>query len=397
MTIFRCFFLKISRTTLPLIAISYIPFTLYPDTSNSNSMTADTVFERIAEHSFHPLNEEGSFTIDRKLDQPGIASLEDRDWLVRLVGLRDLVRIGQENRRAVESGLKHPNPQVRYLAAAALGILGSNSSVPALVASTLHDKSPLVRSQAVAALGQTGSQKALETLIYLQSEDPVQDVRHQAELSVDQIKKGMPVTPAFRKAFLDLDPSTFGNPEAGSRSPDFSLTDSADSQWSLRDPAHEGKWIVLVWVFADWCPVCHREFDEMIDLREEFESSGVLPVTLEIHDRYRARVMVGKELDPDYWFAKESFQEVYTEKIWWPHLRDNAGAIGGVYGVDPMAYAVHSEYINRPSVFIIDPEGIIRFAYRGTYWGDRPSMHEVLKMIKTGSFEFEHPKRLQVR
>ncbi|MGC9452929.1 MAG: HEAT repeat domain-containing protein, partial [Oceanipulchritudo sp.] len=259
MTIFRCFFLKISRTTLPLIAISYIPFTLYPDTSNSNSMTADTVFERIAEHSFHPLNEEGSFTIDRKLDQPGIASLEDRDWLVRLFGLRDLVRIGQENRRAVESGLKHPNPQVRYLAAAALGVLGRDLSVSVLAESALKDDSPLVRSQAVIALGQSGSQTALETLSYIHAEDLSKDVRHQAGLSLDQINKAMPVTQAFREAFLNLDPSTFGNPEAGSPAPDFSLLDTADSQWSLKDPAHEGKWIVLVWVFADWCPVCHRE------------------------------------------------------------------------------------------------------------------------------------------
>ncbi len=30
---------------------------------------------------------------------------------------------------------------------------------------------------------------------------------------------------------------------------------------------------------------------------------------LETHDRYRGRVMVGKELEPDYWFAKESFKE----------------------------------------------------------------------------------------
>ncbi len=116
-------------------------------------------------------------------------------------------------------------------------------------------------------------------------------------------------------------------------------------------------------------------------------------MTLETHDRYRARVMVGKEMDPDYWFAEESFQEVYTDRIWWPHLRDNAGAVGAVHGVDPMAFAVHSEYINRPAVFLVDPQGVIRFAYRGTYWGDRPSIHEILKMIENRTFEFTHPER----
>lgn len=106
--------------------------------------------------------------------------------------------------------------------------------------------------------------------------------------------------------------------------------------------------------------------------------------------------MVGKEIEPDYWFAKESFQKLYTEKIWWPHLRDPAGAAGLPYGVDPMSFAVHSEYINRPTVVILDPERRVRLIYRGTYWGDRPDIGEVLGMIRSESFAFEHPKRLQV-
>jgi alkyl hydroperoxide reductase subunit AhpC len=395
MTILHKINVQIHRSVLPLIAVSLITCPLYPKNSKSDQMTAEAVFENVNAHNFHPLNEEGSFTIDRDLGRPGIANPNDEDWRVRLLAMRDLVRIGQDDRRAVEAGLKHPNPQVRYLVAGALGVLGQPSSVSELVDAALHDTSPLVRSQAAIALGQTGSQKALETLSYIQSEDPVQDVRHQAELSVDQINKRMSVTPAFREAFVNLDPSTFGRPQAGSSAPHFTLLDTEDQPWHLGDHLKD-QWVVLIWIFADWCPVCHREFNEMIDLREEFKSAGVLPVTLEIHDRYRARVMVGKEVDPKYWFAKESFQQTYTEQIWWPHLRDNAGAVGAVYGIDPMAYAVHSEYINRPSVFIIDPQGVIRFAYRGTYWGDRPSMHEILGMIRTGTFAFEHPKRLQL-
>jgi hypothetical protein len=72
--------------------------------------------------------------------------------------------------------------------------------------------------------------------------------------------------------------------------------------------------------------------------------------TLECHDIYPCRVMVGKELDPKYWFSKTSFKEAYTEQIWWPHLADRAGAVGAEYGVQPMTFAVHAEYINRPSV-----------------------------------------------
>jgi len=130
-----------------------------------------------------------------------------------------------------------------------------------------------------------------------------------------------------------------------------------------------------------------------MDMHETFEKEGIKVFTLEIHDRYRGRVMVGKEMEPSYWFAKESFKEAYTNMIKWPHLLDRAGAVGVKYGIDPLAFAVHAEYINRPSTVIIDKEGIIRFLYLGTYWGDRPTIEQTLEMIQQEDFDFEHPNR----
>ena len=133
----------------------------------------------------------------------------------------------------------------------------------------------------------------------------------------------------------------------------------------------------------------------MIDLRKEFEAAGIQPITLECHDLFPTRVMVGKELDPKYWFAKQSFQENYTRNIWWPHLADRAATVGVQYGVQPMTFAVHAEFVNRPSVAIVDKEGVIRFLYHGTFWGDRPSIHQLLEMVKSGNYSFDAPKRLQ--
>lgn len=81
--------------------------------------------------------------------------------------------------------------------------------------------------------------------------------------------------------------------------------------------------------------------------------------------------------------------------IHWPHLVDRAGAVGARYEVQPLAYAVHSEYVNRPTVAIIDREGVLRFLYRGTYWGDRPEVSDILTMLRTGNYDFESPKRLR--
>tara|TARA_R110002050_G_C8569528_1_gene482530 strand:+ start:73 stop:279 length:207 start_codon:yes stop_codon:yes gene_type:complete len=56
--------------------------------------------------------------------------------------------------------------------------------------------------------------------------------------------------------------------------------------------------------------------------------------SLEIHDTFCGRVMVGKELKPEYWFAKESFKETYTNRNWRPHLLYRAGAYGNRFGSD---------------------------------------------------------------
>jgi len=129
-------------------------------------------------------------------------------------------------------------------------------------------------------------------------------------------------------------------------------------------------------------------------MKEEFVAANATVATIECHDLYRCRLMVGKEVDAKYWFAKESFQQKYRQGIWWPHLSDPAGKVGASYGVDPMAFAVHAEYVNRPSTIIIDPEGTVRFAYYGTFWGDRPSIHETLEVIQSERFEFKHARRL---
>ena len=40
------------------------------------------------------------------------------------------------------------------------------------------------------------------------------------------------------------------------------------------------------------------------------------------------------------------------------------------------------------SFFSSDTEGMVRFAHRGTFWGDRPTIGETLEMIETDSYSF---------
>lgn len=351
-----------------------------------------TVFERVRAHTFHPLDAD-SFTIDRNLRRHGIADLKDPDWKIRLLAVRDLVCAGPAAAPAIASGLGDDDRQVRYVAATALGVLRTESATAGLERVIQEDTEPLARSPAVVALGEMESQRSLDLLRNCRVNDSSRDVGHQAELAIHQIENRLGATEALRRAWADLDETVFGRVAVGEPAPDFALPDAQGAEWRLRDVNQRG-WVVLIWIFAHWCPLCHGEFRELIELRDELERSNVQVATLECHDTYRCRVMTGRELDPDYWFAERSFKEDYVNGIWWPHLADRAGRTGAAYGIDPMAFSVHTEYINRPATIIIDPTGIVRYAYFGTYWGDRPSVAQTLEMIRSGRFDFEHPERL---
>jgi peroxiredoxin len=359
---------------------------------SEDKVKVSQVFQRVAAHNFNPLNADLSLTLDHAERKAGIPDLDDEDWRIRLLGVRDLVRAGQNSVDEIVEGLKHKDEHVRQVCAMALGILSAEEGIEGLELLALEDSITMVRSQAIISLGQIESTGSLDLLKKILEKDPSRDIIHQCELAIDQIEKQMGTSKEQLDAFLSLDETTFESVRVGDEASDFELEDTDGEMWKLSDFQDE-YWVVLVWVFADWCPVCHGEFHDLMDMHGEFLDEGIKVFTLEIHDKFRGRVMVGKELEPTYWFAKESYKDAYTNRIKWPHLLDRAGAVGARYGIDPLAFAVHAEYINRPTTVIVDKEGFVRFLYQGTYWGDRPTIEQTLEMIRQEDFDFKHPRR----
>ncbi len=354
----------------------------------------EQILSRVREHQFHPVR--NGFTFDRHLNKHGVADLRDTDWLVRTLAVRDLVRLGQGASPKLVDALHDTDAHVRHVAAMVLGITRATNAVSDLESTLRDDSDSVVRSQAAIALGQIGHKGSLALLRRAQTEDKSRDVQHQAELAAYAVEHGLVATAELADAYRGLDETRFNQVQVGESAVDFELPDTEGRVWRLSDFRGK-KPVALIWVFADWCPVCHGEFRELIELRNQFEQANVQVFTLECHDMFPARVMVGKELEPKYWFSKTSFKDAYTKNIWWPHLVDRAAAVGAEYGVQPMAFAVHSEWINRPSVVIVDKEGIVRFAYYGTFWGDRPSIHQVLDMVRNNLYDFEPDRRLKVK
>lgn len=352
--------------------------------------SVDAVVQRLDGHSFAPVD--NGFTVDPDTGNDGVSDLESTDWRVRTLALRDLVRTGHGDASALLGMLEHDNPHVRQVGTMALGILEAEVGAEPLTDLLQDDPDPVVRAHAAIALGQIGSSG--EVLERQAGADPHTDVQHQCTVALDRVRKHEPVEPEVAERFAALESSAFGRVQAGDEAPAFTLDDTDGESWSLSEFRRE-KTVVLIWIFADWCPVCHREFHGLIKREERFRALDVEVATLECHDRYRCRVMEGKELQPPYWFVDkvpgDHPHDPYPDGIWWSHLVDRAAQVGLRYGINPWQFAVHSEWVNRPSVVIIDPEGIVRLAYFGTYWGDRPSIGQILEMVETGQYEFESP------
>jgi HEAT repeat protein len=129
---------------------------------------------RVAAHDFHVVRD--GFTFDRQLNKHGVASLEDQDWRVRTLAVRDLLRLGTPTTPELVAALTHKNEHVRHVAGMTLGILRATSAVPALENVLREDNDSVVRWQAAIALGQVGLRNSLGTVQAAQKEDKAKDV-----------------------------------------------------------------------------------------------------------------------------------------------------------------------------------------------------------------------------
>ncbi len=340
-------------------------YSISPDGTGLQQVTGleGQILDRVRKHNF-----------ESNSGYDGVGNLNDSAWKVRTLAIHDLVRLGSEAKPILMAGLKDKNRHIRHVCVTALGILGIHDAGDKLLSLLTEDPDPIVRGQAAQALGQIGYTDAVPALKKTTKQDKSPHVQHRAKLAIGRLNKGVTTNDELIKAWTKLDEKTFRQVKVGKPAPDFELKDVDGKTWHLSDFKNK-KTVVLIWIFADWCPVCHREFHDLTQMQKQFEQANIQVFTIECHDRYRCGVM-----------AK-------GQEFWWPHLVDNAGAVGAVYGIDPMEFVVHDEWINRPSTIIVDIEGIVKFAYYGTYWGDRPTIKQTLNMIKTNSFFFKHPKR----
>ncbi len=115
--------------------------------------------------------------------------------------------------------------------------------------------------------------------------------------------------------------------------------------------------------------MCHRQ---LAQLREKIATR---------EDELGAQLIA---VDPhELWSARYLLKEVglSTQDVNYPLLADAAQVVSATYGV-AFQMRVHTEVSNRPATFIIDNQGVLRYARRGRTFGDRPTAEQIVAELE---------------
>jgi thioredoxin-dependent peroxiredoxin len=149
-----------------------------------------------------------------------------------------------------------------------------------------------------------------------------------------------------------------GGIQTGDPAPDFEL-EGTDGVHRLAD--HRGEWVIVAFYPGDFTPVCTRQFcsyRDGADRLEELDATmfGISPQSLPSHERFK------REYD-----------------LTVPLLADPDRVAVRAYGVLGPGGLV------RRSVFIVDPQGIVRYRHRallGIHYKDVEALASILDRVR---------------
>ena len=153
--------------------------------------------------------------------------------------------------------------------------------------------------------------------------------------------------------------------EVGSVAPDFTLdgsdnTDAGRRAYTLSE--YRGQPVVLVFYPGDNTPVCTRQLNAYTEDIESFEAAGaqvlaLSPQSVQSHDEFSCK----------------------QGGFGFPLLADTDKAVGEAYGIlGPLGFY-------RRSAFVVDREGIIRYAHRAVAGLTFRSTNELVEAVRAAS------------
>jgi len=125
---------------------------------------------------------------------------------------------------------------------------------------------------------------------------------------------------------------------AGTKAPDFTLPTIDGKTFTLSSCFARPARVVLLDIWATWCPPCRAEIPRLIDLQKKFNGKDVLIVGVSVDQKKSDVVDFAKKQRINYTVAHDS----------------GGDKVGRPYGVRSI-----------PTTYIIDKKGVIRHAHTG--------------------------------
>lgn len=145
----------------------------------------------------------------------------------------------------------------------------------------------------------------------------------------------------------------------GDQAPDFSLLGTGGRTYSLSEYA--GTPVVLVFYPGDDTPVCTKQLNSYNDDLDQFEGVGAQVLAISAQDIS----------SHDKFSDKHGFN--------FPLLADTDKAVAGLYGtLGPIGFP-------RRSVFVIDAQGVIRYAHRAIAGLTYRPVSELVEAVRAAS------------
>jgi peroxiredoxin len=148
----------------------------------------------------------------------------------------------------------------------------------------------------------------------------------------------------------------------GDAAPDFTLP-APDGTPVSRSAYQEGRPLLLLFFRGTWCPQCRRQLDQLRRDQPAFVARGVKLLGVAAQKRSRLAAFLA------------------DHPLYFPILADEEKAVTKAYGVY-VGFNAESFRIARPSSFVVDAAGIVRFLHVGSNQFDRPRPAEVLAALE---------------
>ncbi len=173
--------------------------------------------------------------------------------------------------------------------------------------------------------------------------------------------------------------------QAGMKAPDFSGETLAGHQISL--DTLRGKNVFLKFHRYSSCPVCNLHMGQYVKSSEDLTKAGITTVAVfhsprsSLEKSLKAEVPFEVIADPDkqifrLYEVEESWKGMFALKLW----ADYARAIAKGFLSKPFGNEGGDK--GHPADFLIDGEGVIRYAHYGKHYADSLTVSDSLRIVQ---------------